>query len=81
MVGHTHEDVDQLFSRISSGLAKRDAHTLPQLLEAIEKSATEEVDIVPVQHITSITREKEESRPKLSSKKFEKKKLKRSAQK
>ena len=40
MVGHTHEDVDQLFSRISSGLAKRDAHTLPQLLEAIEKSAT-----------------------------------------
>ena len=40
MVGHTHEDVDQLFSRISSGLAKRDAHTLPQLLEAIETSAT-----------------------------------------
>ena len=40
MAGHTHEDVDQLFSRISSGLAKRDAHTLPQLLEAIETSAT-----------------------------------------
>ena len=40
MVGHTHEDVDQLFSRVSAGLARQDAHTLPQLLDAIESSVT-----------------------------------------
>ena len=51
MVGHTHEDIDQLFSRISSGLAKRDAHTLPQLLEAIETATTPK----PVcQHLRSL---------------------------
>ena len=40
MVGHTHEDIDQVFSRISSGMARQDAHTLPQLLERIATSTT-----------------------------------------
>ena len=40
MVGHTNEDVDQLFSRISSRMAKDDAHTLPQLKTAVESSTT-----------------------------------------
>ena len=40
MVGHTHDDTDQVFSRISSGMARQDAHTLPQLLERIFTSTT-----------------------------------------
>lgn len=31
MVGHTHEDVDQLFSKISQRLHVEEAHTLPDL--------------------------------------------------
>ena len=40
MVGHTDEDTDQVFSRISSGMARQDAHTLPQLLEKISTLTT-----------------------------------------
>ena len=40
MVGHTHEDIDQVFSKISTGFAKRDIPTLPNLLQAIESSKT-----------------------------------------
>ena len=38
MVGNTHEDVDQLFSRIPTHMAHNDAHTLPQLLHNVEQS-------------------------------------------
>ena len=38
MVGHTHEDVDQMFSRVSAHMARKDAHTLPQLLSNMEQS-------------------------------------------
>ena len=38
MVGNTHEDVDQMFSRISALMARKDAHTLPQLLSNMEQS-------------------------------------------
>lgn len=33
MVGHTHEDIDQLFSRLSVALSKHDAATLPEMME------------------------------------------------
>lgn len=42
MVGHTHEDIDQVFSRVATGLTHQDVHTLPQLLQAISKSTSPE---------------------------------------
>ena len=38
MVGHTHEDVDQLFSRFSMYLNRKDAHSMPSLIDAFEQS-------------------------------------------
>ena len=38
MVGHTHEDVDQLFSRFSMYLNRKDAHSMPSLINAFEQS-------------------------------------------
>ncbi|XP_078593186.1 uncharacterized protein LOC144871538 [Branchiostoma floridae x Branchiostoma japonicum] len=40
MVGHTHEDIDQLFSKIQSQLKKRNATTMDGLLQVIEQSYT-----------------------------------------
>lgn len=36
MVGHTHEDVDQAFSRFSTALAKNNAITLPEMISVLE---------------------------------------------
>ena len=33
MVGHTHEDVDQMFSWIATHMSRKDAHKLSQLLK------------------------------------------------
>ena len=33
MVGHTHEDVDQMFSWIATHMSRKDAHIFSQLLE------------------------------------------------
>eukprot|EP00058_Branchiostoma_floridae_P002295 XP_002587783.1 hypothetical protein BRAFLDRAFT_92228 [Branchiostoma floridae] len=38
LVGHTHEDVDQFFSRVAEKLRKRDATTVEELVDVIEKS-------------------------------------------
>ena len=51
MVGHTHEDIDQVFSRISVCMRRTDAPTLPRLHEAIETSTTKPPETV---HLTSI---------------------------
>ena len=40
MVGHMHEDMDQLFSYISRRLLKLNVLTLPDLLKEIGKSYT-----------------------------------------
>ncbi|CAG2193678.1 unnamed protein product [Mytilus edulis] len=40
MVGHTHEDVDQLFSRISVKASKEKTTTIPSLLNLIKRSYT-----------------------------------------
>lgn len=37
-VGHTHEDIDQLFSRLSEYLRKHDAHDLPSMLNAFQNA-------------------------------------------
>ncbi|XP_078610377.1 uncharacterized protein LOC144881295 [Branchiostoma floridae x Branchiostoma japonicum] len=38
MAGHTHEDVDQMFSRFSVKLQRQDATTIPELFTTIEAS-------------------------------------------
>lgn len=38
MVGHTHEDIDQFFSRVSTRLKKTNVPTLDALLDTIPKS-------------------------------------------
>ena len=38
MVGHTHENIDQMFSCVARRLAKNDAHTLEILTDQIEIS-------------------------------------------
>ena len=40
MVGHTHEDIDQMFSSFSTWLNKNDAHDLEVLMNGFEKSYT-----------------------------------------
>ena len=40
MVGHTHEDVDQMFSRFSTYLRRTDAFAMDDLTSAFEKSYT-----------------------------------------
>jgi hypothetical protein len=37
-LGHTHDDVDQMFSRFSTGLKYNDAKTLPALAQVLKKS-------------------------------------------
>jgi hypothetical protein len=38
MVGHTHEDVDQMFSRIAYRLANMDVLSIEAMADAITKS-------------------------------------------
>ena len=38
MVGHTHEDIDQMFSCFSRHLAKHDARTIPELFSEMESA-------------------------------------------
>lgn len=51
MVGHTHEDVDQLFSKISQRLHVEEAHTLPDLHRVVGNSYT---PVPKVVHLASI---------------------------
>lgn len=38
MVGHTHEDIDQMFSRFSTSLMRHKVHTLSCLIELLPKA-------------------------------------------
>ncbi|XP_066302145.1 uncharacterized protein [Branchiostoma lanceolatum] len=51
VVGHTHEDVDQFFSRISTTLKRSEATTLPELIETIEKSYTPAPEAFQLKHV------------------------------
>ncbi|XP_060561075.1 uncharacterized protein LOC132720867 [Ruditapes philippinarum] len=51
MVGHTHEDIDQVFSRISCHMKHVDAPTLPALLHAIGDSTTPSPQVVNLEGI------------------------------
>ncbi|XP_053387249.1 uncharacterized protein LOC123562516 [Mercenaria mercenaria] len=51
MVGHTHEDIDQVFSRISTHMRHVDAPTLPALLHGITESTTPTPEVLEVKGI------------------------------
>jgi len=38
MVGHTHEDVDAMFSKFSESMRTKDAYTLPQMMDIFRNS-------------------------------------------
>ena len=40
LVGHTHENIDQFFSRVSYGLRNEKAMTLPQMMNIVKSCAT-----------------------------------------
>ena len=54
MVGHTHEDIDQLFSRISTHLKKKSITTFPKLLQAIPASFQRADCVTTAERITNI---------------------------
>ncbi|XP_078346095.1 uncharacterized protein LOC144631526 isoform X2 [Oculina patagonica] len=54
MVGHTHEDVDQFFSRISRRLHKKDSMTLPALVRNIHKAHTPAPDVHVLKYVFDI---------------------------
>lgn len=49
MKGHTHEDVDQVFSRLSTALGRTEAATLPKLLGVFEKSQRQGVALCGIE--------------------------------
>ncbi|XP_035700213.1 uncharacterized protein LOC118432704 [Branchiostoma floridae] len=44
MPGHTHEDIDQMFSRFSTHLEREDAPTIPELFQHLTKAYTPNPD-------------------------------------
>ena len=48
MVGHTQEDIDQMFSCVARRLMKHDAVTLKELKQEITHSYTPEIEVVEV---------------------------------
>ena len=55
MVGHTHEDVDQFFSRFSSRLSWNSAKTLPALMNHLEESYSPKPTSVLIDKIFKIS--------------------------
>ncbi|XP_028517557.1 uncharacterized protein LOC114575939 [Exaiptasia diaphana] len=54
MVGHTHEDIDQMFSRISVALNKSKAVTRPQLEGVIQGAFTPSPTTVFVENVYDV---------------------------
>ncbi|XP_068687066.1 uncharacterized protein [Montipora foliosa] len=54
MVGHTHEDIDQMFSRISVALARSDAVTLDDLISVIRDAYNPTPIVCSVENIYDV---------------------------
>ena len=48
LVGHTHENIDQMFSRFSIALRQHDAFTLEQLMEVAHNCLQQQPEVVKV---------------------------------
>ena len=55
IVGHTHEDVDQLFSRFSTYLRRNDVLTMESLTSALEKSYTPRPIAIIVENMPNVS--------------------------
>lgn len=55
LVGHTHEDVDQCFSKISQKLKEKDALTIPHLEALINNSQTPQPHVSKVNTVWNIS--------------------------
>ncbi|XP_070550516.1 uncharacterized protein [Ptychodera flava] len=53
-VGHTHEDVDQMFSRVSTALRKANSFTLPELMHNIHESYTPSIKVEEVKYLFNV---------------------------
>ena len=42
MMGHTHEDVDAMFKKISNSMRVKDAYTLPQMMDIVHNSYSQQ---------------------------------------
>ncbi|XP_077869749.1 uncharacterized protein LOC144361813, partial [Saccoglossus kowalevskii] len=62
-VGHTHEDVDQMFSKIAGKIKKRNIYTLNDLLHAVTDSYTPQIK---TKQLTSVFNIKEWLMPHIS---------------
>ena len=54
LVGHTHEDIDQMFSCISRRLAKEDAHTLDNLENIMEDSYNPHIKVTTLSTVVDV---------------------------
>jgi hypothetical protein len=54
IVGHTHEDIDQRFSTISSALKRQDIHSLKELLSIIKLKPPRTEPFVVAEHLEHI---------------------------
>ena len=54
VVGHTHEDIDQMFSCYARRLSKHDAKTLPELMEEIQASFSPSVKVKLLQSLFDV---------------------------
>jgi hypothetical protein len=54
IVGHTHEDIDQRFSTISSALKRQDIHSLKELLIIIKLKPSRTEPFVVAEHLEHI---------------------------
>jgi hypothetical protein len=54
IVGHTHEDIDQLFSIISNTLKKTNIDSLKELLELVEKGTLYTEAFVSARHLENV---------------------------
>ncbi|XP_070536890.1 uncharacterized protein [Ptychodera flava] len=54
MVGHTHEDIDQRFSKYSQKLKENDAKTMPELAKVLENSTDPQPEITILQTVWNI---------------------------
>lgn len=51
LVGHTHDQIDQMLSKFSSCLNKEDAYTLDSLIKLIEESYKPKAFYCPPQRV------------------------------
>ena len=53
-VGHTHEDIDQLFSVIGGYLKTHDAYTVSDLKKAVKTSCSHILEVIHIEEVAQI---------------------------